>query len=109
MKLADRLAQLEDPYLLCRTRRHVYDECEDDGRRLRKYQAGKSIARMTQLCVRCTTVHYEAWNQYTGDILGTAYIYPPDYRIIGGAKKKNVRKELLDRRRKAKPGTFGKL
>lgn len=97
MKLAERIAALDDKYLHCRTRRHVFEDIPDDGRRNRKYQEGPTVARLSQRCSLCTTVRHEAWNRRTGDILASCYIYPADYSLSGGVRPKQVRKEYLAR------------
>jgi len=99
-KLSERIAHYEDRYLDCRTRRHVYEDIEDDGRLLKKWQESNTVARLVQRCERCATVHYEAWNRITGDLLDSSYVYPADYSIEGGKEtgfKKKLRREYLQR------------
>jgi hypothetical protein len=107
IKLSDRLAKLQDPYLICRTRRHNYEDIPDSGALGRKWNESKSVARLSQRCERCGTVREEAWNRYTGDLLFASYRYPSDYKISGGAKPKNLRKEYLERRQGS--AKFGEL
>jgi len=97
-KLSDRIAAYEDQYLDCRTRRHIYEDIDDDGRLLKKWQNSNTVARLVQRCDRCTTVHYEAWNRVTGDLLASGYKHPQDYSIEEGGQsgfKKKLRREYL--------------
>lgn len=107
MNLSDRLAQFEDEFILCRTRRHRYDDIGDDGKRLRKWQNTASVRRVTSRCERCGTKRYEAWNRITGAILASAYTYPHGYSAEKGLAPRNFRKEYLTRR--AGNAKFGKL
>ena len=97
ISLAKRLAGLEDPYLTCRTRRHRFEDIPDDGGIGRKWKSSRTVIRLCQRCERCTTVRYEAWNAYTGEILFAYYKYPAGYAIDGEIKRAQLRKEYLSR------------
>ena len=108
-RLKGQLADLHDDYILCRTRRHQFEDVPFTGRRGAKWQPSSSILILAQRCLRCTVERHEIWNVYTGEIVKVQYLYPPGYSLDREIKPINVRREYIDRRRNAKPGTFGKL
>ena len=97
MRLSDRIKQYEDPYLQCRTRRHRFEDINDDGGAGRKWKSSRTVTRLCQRCERCSTTRYEAWNAITGDILFAYYKYPHDYKLEGGVTRAQLRKEYLRR------------
>lgn len=91
------LTAVKDDFVTCRVRRHRWEAVEDDKNVYRDYQSSVAVARFASKCDRCGTIRYEAWNRLTGEILFATYVYPDGYRIEGGARLFNVRKEYMDR------------
>lgn len=100
---------LNDDHVLCRTRRHVFEDVPFTGHRGAKWQPSKSVEILAQRCIRCTTVREEVWNVYTGLIIAVQYHYPTGYHLGRNVKPKDVRREYINRRRNTTNGKFGKL
>ena len=102
------LQLLRDEFSECRTRRHRWSPVQDDGKRLRKFQASRTVERLKSRCDRCHGEKYEAWNNITGDILAPpAYVQPQGYSLRGeGYINKDIRKDYLRRLRAGSVAIF---
>lgn len=101
VKSVVKVRDLQEIYVKCRVRRHLWDDIQDDGGINRAYKESPAVARFAQRCTRCTTRRYEAWNKLTGEILFVQYVYPVGYSLAGNdpetTRPWNIRKEYMDR------------
>lgn len=101
---------LDDDFVLCRTRRHVFEDVPYVGHhKSMKWQPSKSVEILAQRCVRCSMVREEVWNAYTGLIITVQYRAPRGYHLGKDVKPKDVRREYIARRRNTTNGKFAKL